>query len=129
LLDLLEGVLRAVDADRDARDAGPLGGGDREGLAVEGAAPEPCRDPTQAARTVLDDDGQRVLHSALASTVVSAPGYSSMSSAAAPAGIIGKTCSAGAPRQSTRVVRPSASASSSAVSSSPSSVTTMPTPP
>src|SRR5262245_61343238 len=127
LLDLLERVLGAVDAEGDAGDARTLCRPDRERLDVEAASREHRRDARERPGAVLDHHGQRVLHDDIASSTDSS--YSSMSSAAAPAGIIGKHCSAGSTRQSTTTVRPRASASSSAGSSSASVVTTIPTPP
>ena len=58
-----------------------------------------------------------------------ASSYSTMSSAAAPAGIIGKHCSLGVDAASTTAVRPHASASRSASSRSPSSETVKPAAP
>src|SRR6185503_10200758 len=129
LLDLLERVLRAIDAERDAAHSGPLGRPDGERLDVEAAPREHRRDARERARLVLDGDAQRVLHDAFASFTSSVSTYSIMSSAAAPEGIIGKHCSAGSTRQSTTTVLPSRNASSSAGASSASLVTTSPTPP
>ena len=66
---------------------------------------------------------------AIASSTSSRRPSSISSSAAAPAGIIGKHCSAGSTRQSMTTVRFSASASRNAGSSSASVSTSMPTPP
>ena len=96
LLDLLERVMLGVDAQRDARDAGALGRPDGERVDVEAAAGEHRRDAGERAGLVLEEDRDRVLHD-VASTGSS---YSTMSIAAAPAGIIGKHCSAGSTRQS-----------------------------
>ena len=54
LLDLLERVLLAVDAQRDPRDVVALGRADREALDVVAAAREHARDAHQRARLVLD---------------------------------------------------------------------------
>src|SRR5947209_15923761 len=62
LLDLLERARGAVDADGDARDVVPLGRADREAVDIESAAREHARDAHEHARLVLDEDGQRVLH-------------------------------------------------------------------
>src|SRR5439155_18319148 len=62
LLDLLERVLLAVDAERDARDVGAFRGPDGEALDVEAAPREHARDPHQRAWLVLDEDRQRVFH-------------------------------------------------------------------
>ena len=64
LLDLLERVLRAVDAERDPRDVRALGRADGEALDVEAAPREHGRDPRERARLVLDEHGQRVAHGA-----------------------------------------------------------------
>ena len=56
----------------------------------------------QHARLVLDEDGQGVFHA----TPIARSGYSTRSSAAAPAGMIGKQCSCASTRQSTTPVRP-----------------------
>ena len=125
LLDLLQRVVLAVDAERDARDADAFGRPDRERVDVESAPCEHRRDARQRAGLVLDEHGDRVLHG-VAST---GSWYSTMSIAAAPAGIIGKHCSAGSTRQSITTVRPSDNASRSAGSSSASVSTSMPTPP
>src|SRR6266540_5724645 len=126
LLDLLERMLLAVDAERDPRDVVPLGRPDGEALDVEAAAGEHARDAHQRTRLVLDEDGQRVLHGAVS---VSSSGNSTRSSAAAPAGIIGKQCSRGSTRASTTAVRPQESASASTPSRSSSLSTVKPTPP
>ena len=102
LLDLLERVLGAVDAHGDARDAGALGRADGERVDVEPAAREHRRDPRERSGLVLDGDGDGAFHCDGTSASV----YSSMSSAAAPAGIIGKHCSAGSTRTSITTGRP-----------------------
>ena len=79
-----------------------LGRADGEALDVVAAPREHARDAHQRARLVLDEHGQRVDHG----TGTERCSYSTRSSAAAPAGIIGKQCSAGSTRQSTTAVRP-----------------------
>src|SRR5262249_26790701 len=121
LLDLLERVLLAVDAKGDAGHAGSLRRPDGQRVDVEPSAREHRRDARERARPVFDLHGQRVLHgSALIAWASVSPGseYSTISSAAAPAGIIGKHCSACSTRQSTTAVRPEAIASCSAGPSS-----------
>src|SRR5438270_5770960 len=103
-----------------------LGRADGEALDVEPAAREHARDPRQRARLVLDQDRQGVLHAVTASAPSS---NSTTSSAAAPAGIIGKQCSLGSTRASTTAVPPQASASASASSRSSSSSTVNPSAP
>src|SRR5260221_12545911 len=114
LLDLLERMRLAVDAQRDPRDVVALGLADGEALDVEAAAGKHAGDARERARLVLEEDGQRVLHA----TGTSVSWYSTTSRAAAPAGIIGKQCSRGSTRASTTQVRPEATASASASSSS-----------
>src|SRR4029079_7505327 len=80
---------------------------DSEGVDVEAAPGEHRRDPGECAGLVLEQNGDGVLHDA-ASTGSS---NSTMSTAAAPVGIIGKHCSAGSTRQSITTVRLSESAS------------------
>src|SRR5579859_1738612 len=126
LLDLLERLRLAVDAQCDARDVVALGRADREAVDVEAAACEQARDPHQDTWLVLDENGERVLHAVTASTVST---NSTTSSAAAPLGIIGKQCSHGSTRASTTAVRPEASASASALSSSSSLSTVNPSAP
>ena len=65
LLDLLERMLVAVDAERDARDVVPLGRPDRQALDVEPAAREHARDAHERARLVLHEHRQRVPHAGL----------------------------------------------------------------
>src|SRR6478609_1370674 len=62
LLDLLEGMGLAVDTQRDSRHVVPLGLPDREALDVVAAPREHARDARQRSRLVLDEDGDRVLH-------------------------------------------------------------------
>ena len=64
LLDLLERVMLAVDAQRDARDLVPLGRTDGEALDVEAAPREHARDAHERTRLVLDEDRQCVFHDA-----------------------------------------------------------------
>src|SRR5436853_2641058 len=126
LLDLLERACLAVDANGDPRDIVPLGRPDCEALDVEPPAREQAGDAHEHARLVLHEDGQRVLH---APTSVIVSSNSTRSSAAAPAGIIGKQCSRGSTRASTTAVRPQASASASAPSRSSSLSTVKPSAP
>src|SRR5439155_6654121 len=128
LLDLSQGGVVAVDAERDARDLRSLGRPDGQALDIEAASREHVRDSRQDARLVLHQDGQRVLHVDTESDSRS-PGYSTRSSAAAPAGMIGKQCSCASTRQSTTAVRPQAIASASVSSRSSSWSTTNPRPP
>ena len=62
LLDLLQRVVLAVDAERDARDAVALGRPDGERVDVEPAPGEHRRDPGERARLVLEEHRDRVLH-------------------------------------------------------------------
>src|SRR5581483_4334870 len=101
LLDLIERVLRAVDAESDPRDVVALGRADGEALDVVAPPREHLRDPDEGARLVLDEDGERVNHDGTRSR---SP-YSIRSSAAAPAGIIGKHSSSGSTRTSTTAGR------------------------
>src|SRR5436190_13530276 len=117
LLDLLEHVLLALDPQRDARHVVTLGRADSEALDVERTPCEHARDARQRAGRVLDEHRQRVLHAITCSSASSGEN-STTSSAAAPAGIIGKQCSRGTTGASTTQVRPEAIASRSAVSSS-----------
>src|SRR5439155_1812653 len=110
------------------RDVVPLGRPDREALDVVGAPRKQLADPDERARLVFHEHRERMDHAA-GTSAGSGSSYSSMSMAAAPAGIIGKHCSAGSTRASTTVVRPDASACSSADSRSSSSATVKPTPP
>src|SRR3569833_1078995 len=126
LLDLLERRALAVDADRDPRDVVTLGRADRERVDVEAAPREQRRDAHQRARLVLDEDTQRVLH---AFTSATASSNATTSSAAAPAGIIGKQCSRGSTRASITQTRPEARDCSSASRSSSSVSAVNPTPP
>src|SRR5436309_2172348 len=126
LLDLTQGGVVAFDPERDARDLRPLGRPDGQALDVEAAAREHVRDPSEHARLVLHEDSQGVLH---VDTGSRSPGYSTRSSAAAPAGMIGKQCSCTSTRQSTTAVRPHAIASASVSSRSSSWSTTKPRPP
>ena len=91
LLDLLERVLLAVDAQHDPRDVLALGRPDGEALDVVAAPREHARDAHQRTRLVLDEHRDGVDHGT--GTAWCSP-YSTRSSAAAPAGIIGKQCSA-----------------------------------
>src|SRR5581483_3744206 len=100
------------DAESDPRDVVALGRADGEALDVVAPPREHLRDPDEGARLVLDEDGERVNHDGTRSR---SP-YSIRSSAAAPAGIIGKHSSSGSTRTSTTAVRPQPSASSSAAS-------------
>jgi hypothetical protein len=88
----------------------PLGRADGEALDVEPAPREHARDAHERARLVLDE------HDSVWITAGHRLGLLVLdrSSAAAPAGIIGKQCSARSTRQSTTAVRPQASASASA---------------
>src|SRR5207302_4877372 len=113
------------DAKRDARDVVALRRPHREALDVVAPASEHLRDAHERPRLVLDEDGQRVDHEGTRSR---SP-YSIRSSAAAPAGIIGKHSSSGSTRASTTAVRPEASASSSAGSRSSSESTVSPSAP
>src|SRR4051812_48284460 len=122
-------MLRAVDAQHDARDVGALGRRDRERLDVEAAPREHVRDARERARLVLDEHRDRVLHGCSSTASASPSEYSIASSAAAPDGIIGKQCSRGSTRTSTTVVRPDDSAVASASSSWPSSSTVSPSAP
>ena len=70
----------------------PLGRADRQALDVVAAPREQLAHADERARLVLDEDGQRVDHADTASAP-SRSSYSSISTAAAPAGIIGKHCS------------------------------------
>src|SRR6266542_1592602 len=115
LLDLRERRLVAGDPKRDPRDFGPLRRADGQALDVEAAAGEHVRDAREHAGLVLDEDGERMPHTATACSV--SPGNSTRSRAAAPAGIIGKQCSCGSTRQSTTAVRPQAIASARVSSS------------
>ena len=62
LLDLLDRLLGAVDAQGDARDVRALRRPDREALDVEAASREHVRHAGESARAVLDEDGKRVRH-------------------------------------------------------------------
>src|SRR4029453_3344781 len=93
LLDLLERAVLAVDAQRDARDVVLFRRADGEALDVVAAAREHLRDARERARLVLDEDRQGMSHPTItcsSSAVATASWYSTTSSAAAPAGIIGK---------------------------------------
>src|SRR3990170_641337 len=125
LLDLLERVLLAVDPEGDPRHVVPLRRAHREALDVEAPAREHARDAHERAGLVLQEHRQCVPHASTASRSV----YSTRSSAAAPAGIIGKQCSRGSTRASTTAVRPHEIASSSALGSSSSLSTVKPTAP
>src|SRR5262249_27530753 len=127
LLDLLERVLLAVDAQRDAGDTRPFGRSDGKRVDVEAAAGEHRRDARERSGLVLHHDAQGALH--WRASCSSGSSYSTISSAAAPAGIIGKHCSDWSTRQSTTAVRPDASASCSAGPSSSSVSTVMPSAP
>ena len=115
LLDLLERVLAAVDAQCQPRDVGPLGRPDREALDVVAAAREELRDARERAGLVLEPHGDRVRRHA---ATTSPPGASITSTAAAPAGIIGKHFSSASQRTSTTALRPAENAAVSAASSS-----------
>src|SRR5436190_169657 len=104
LLDLLERLLVAVDAQRDRGDVCPLRRSDRETLDVETPAREQLADAHERAGLVLDEHAQRVDHATLTGSTGAGSSYSTMSSAAAPAGIIGKQCSTGSTRASTTAV-------------------------
>src|SRR5581483_37318 len=137
LLDLLERVLLAVDPQRDAGDIVPLRRAHRERVDVVAAPREHADDAQERAGLVLEQRRDRVPHLATpfpsaprpAAEAAASPEYSIRSSAAAPAGIIGKHCSRGSTRQSTTAVRPSDSASASAGSSSSSEDTVKPAAP
>src|SRR5689334_14383400 len=103
----------------------PLRRADGKAVDVEPTPREQARHAHERARPVLDEDGQRVLHVVTGSSA----GYSSTSSAAAPAGIIGKQCSRGSTRASITHVRPEASADCSALSNSSSFSAVKPRPP
>src|SRR3954452_1848172 len=126
LLDLLERLLGTLDPERYARDVLTFRRAHREALYVEAAAGEHVRDARERAGAVLDQHGERVRH---ASTTSSSASNSMTSSAAAPAGIIGKHFSSGSTRASTTAVRPHVSASSSAGSRSSSDETVNPAAP
>src|SRR5579862_666692 len=126
LFDLLERARLAVDADGDARDVVLRRRPDGEALDVEAAAREQARDAHEHGRLVLHEDGQGVPHVVTSATVSR---NSTRSSAAAPAGIIGKQCSRGSTRASTTAVRPHAIASASAPSRSSSLSTVKPSAP
>src|SRR5206468_2736784 len=113
-LDLLERVLAAVDAERQPRDVGMLGRADGEAVDVVATAREELGDARQRARLVLEADADRVGAHAL---TTSSSGDSITSTAAAPAGTIGKHFSSGSQRTSTTAVRPAANAPLSASSS------------
>src|SRR4029077_13532677 len=113
LLDLRERLPVAVDAGRDRRHVVPLRRADRQAFDVVPAPGEQLANAYEGARLVLDQDRQRVDH-ADTTSVSSRSSYSTMSSAGAPAGIIGKQCSSASTRASTTAVRPHASASTSA---------------
>src|SRR5579862_904807 len=130
LLYLLERARLAVDPDGDARHVVALGRADGQAVDVEPAAGEQAGDAHEHSGLVLDEDAQRVLHAVTSSTLsVAASSNSTRSSAAAPAGIIGKQCSRGSTRASTTAVRPQASASASAPSRSFSFSTVKPSAP
>ena len=101
LLDLLERLPVAVDAERDRRHVVPLRRADGQAFDVVPAPGEQLADAYERARLVLDEDRQRVDHADTAS-VSSRSSYSTMSSAAAPAGIIGKQCSSASTRRRRR---------------------------
>ena len=127
LLDLLERVLRAVDAEGDARHAGALGRADRQRLDVEAAAREHRRDPRQCAGLVLDRDADSVCF-----TTPSPPRGRCTRACRAPPrrrGSSGSTARRGRRGSRRRLCDRGASASASAGSSSASLSTTIPTPP
>src|SRR5215831_17792746 len=125
LLDLLERVLAAVDAQRESGDVGTFGGPDGEALDVVAAAREQLRHPRQRPRLVLEPHRDRVCRH----TITSSSGASITSTEAAPAGTIGKTFSSGSQRTSTTALRPAANAASSALQSSSSVSTANPAQP
>src|SRR5262249_32127431 len=102
----------------------------REALDVEAAAREHARDPHERTGLVLDQHGERVSHAAATrSSLPTSSENSTRSSAAAPAGIIGKHCSAASTRASTTAVRPQAGAPARAGARPSSSSRVKPTPP
>src|SRR5581483_9098524 len=128
LLDLVDGMLLAVDPQRQLRHAVALGRADGQALDVVAAPVEHHRHPDEGARLVLEQDGERVDHS-VGTAWVRPSSYSSRSIGDAPAGIIGNTCSSESTWASITVVRPDASASSSAASSAGSVSTVKPAAP
>jgi hypothetical protein len=103
LLDLLERVLAAVDAAGSRREMSGRSVDRREALDVVAAAREELRDARERARLVLEPHGDGVrAHAAKTSP----PGASITSTAAAPAGIIGKHFSSASQRTSTTALRP-----------------------
>src|SRR5580765_579780 len=123
LLDLLQRMLAAVDPQCQPRDVGPLGGTDREALDVVAATREELRDARERTGLVLEPHGDRMRRHA---ATTSPPGASITSTAAAPAGIIGKHFSSASQRTSTTALRPAENAAVSAASSSSSDSTVKP---